>query len=115
MSRVPGWGWETPPGAAQLIRAHFGASKCVSERQNAFRSVKMHFGASKCISERQNAFRSVKMHFGASKCISERQNAFRSVGVGGGLLRFEFRIGSAASWFCDDYAPCLVIPPPPPP
>src|SRR6516165_5984775 len=75
MSRVPGWGWEMPPGAAQLIRAHFGASKCISERQNAFRSVKMHFGA--------------------SKCISERQIAFRSVRVGGGLLRFEFRITAA--------------------
>ena len=53
----------------------------------------MHFGASKYISERPNAFRSVQMHFGASKCVSERPNAFRSVGVGGDLLRFEFRIG----------------------
>jgi len=40
----------------------------------------MRFGASKCISERPNAFRSVK-------------STFRSVGVGGDLLRFEFRIG----------------------
>src|SRR6516165_6741576 len=73
----------------------FGASKCVSERRNAFRSVKMRFGASKCVSERQNAFRSVEMRFGASKCVSERRNAFRSVGVGGDLLRFEFRIAPA--------------------
>ena len=57
----------------------------------------MRFGASKCVSERQSAFRSVKVRFGASKCVSERQNAFRSVAVGGGLLRFEFRISPSGN------------------
>src|SRR6516225_1902769 len=89
--RCPLAGGVTPECGAPVF-TRFGASKCVSERQSAFRSVKVRFGARKCVSEGQSAFRSVKVRFGASKCVSERQNAFRSKGVGGGPLRFECRI-----------------------